>query len=318
MSIYILTDKILGNGSFGKVILAENAVNGELFAAKELSKEIYQKKDLIDLLENEILISTSFMNPNLIKISDIVEIASKNYLLFEYCNGGDLESFMMNYKMKSGTNFNEKTVQYILKQVLNGLSCLHRNKIIHHDIKPANILLKFKNKNDMFNILDSEIKISDFGLAKFKDQNANNAISGTPLYMDPTVFGSDVSIEKEYVDIWSIGILTIYLLTGQHPFIRNSYEGLEDLIANIKKGYFTINKEIVSKQVISFINSCLQIDPAQRLSADELMYHEFISRDIEFFEGVQVNSLPKEYIGYGNRIMMNAYDNKQLSLILGM
>ena len=44
MSIYILTDKILGNGSFGKVILAENAVNGELFAAKELSKEIYQKK----------------------------------------------------------------------------------------------------------------------------------------------------------------------------------------------------------------------------------------------------------------------------------
>ena len=204
------------------------------------------------------------MNPNLIKISDIVEIASKNYLLFEYCNGGDLESFSMNYKKKSGTNFNEKTVQYILKQVLNGLSCLHRNKIIHHDIKPANILLKFKNKNDMFNILDSEIKISDFGLSRFLgNEKLATEICGSPSYASPEVV-SHKPYGKE-TDIWATGVLLYYLVTGDLPW--TSRDRMYEQIMSVPS--------YVSHSCENLITKLMTVNPKDRITIDEALNHNF-------------------------------------------
>lgn len=312
MAVYFFKEKELGTGSFGKVLLVENAETCQVYAAKEFSLD-KNNKELLQLLENEILISTSFLNPNIIKMIDITEIDGKSYIILEYCNGGDLKTYMDNYIANKGSCFNEKIIQHILRQIINGLSCLHRNKIIHHDIKLENILLNFKNGN---NILESEVKISDFGLAKFKDQNSIKKIGGTPLYMDPKQFEEEESIEKEYVDIWSLGILTYYLFTGKHPFYKEGF-GLPELVSAINKGIYTL-KSTVSKQLASFLNSCLQIDPSKRLTIDELTYHEFISRDFEYFDSVQVNTLPEEYIGNDNTIIMNAKDNKKLSAFLKM
>lgn len=312
MAIYFFKEKELGSGSFGKVLLVENAETCQIYAAKEFSPSKYSK-ELISLLENEILISTSFLNPNIIKMIDITEICGKTYIIFEYCNGGDLKSYMDKYINNYGSNFNEKEIQHILRQIINGLSCLHRNKIIHHDIKLENILLNFKSGN---NILESEVKISDFGLSKFKDQNNIKKIGGTPLYMDPKQFEVEESIEKEYVDIWSLGILTYYLLTGKHPFYKEGF-GLAELVSTINKGIYIL-KNSTSKQLVSFLNSCLQNDPSKRLTIDELAYHEFISRDFEYFESIQINTLPEEYIGNDGSIIMNSKDNKKISVFLKM
>lgn len=187
MSVYELTNKSLGKGSFGEVFLAFNHSKNCYEAAKKLPQIKDNDKVQLDNLTNEILISTSFVNPNLIQICEIFEPTNnEKYLMFEYCDGGDLKKCMKNYHNKYKEYFHEETIQIILKQLLNGLACLHRNKIIHHDLKPENILLKFQSANDKenFNFEKCTVKISDFGLSKYKNvEDENRNIGGSPLYM---------------------------------------------------------------------------------------------------------------------------------------
>lgn len=133
MSVYELTSKSLGKGSFGEVILAKNYTNNTYEAAKKLPKKIGKVE--LENLTNEILISTSFVNPHIIKINEIFEAdRNEKYLMFEYCDGGDLKRYLNKYKQKFGKPFPEQTIQIILYQVLDGLACLHRNSIIHVNI----------------------------------------------------------------------------------------------------------------------------------------------------------------------------------------
>lgn len=129
MSVYELTGKSLGKGSFGEVILAMNFSKNTYEAAKKLPKKI--DKVALENLTNEILISTSFCNPHIIKICEIFDAPPDKYLMFEYCDGGDLKKCLHKYKQRFGKPFPEQIIQTIMGQMLDGLACLHRNKIIH-------------------------------------------------------------------------------------------------------------------------------------------------------------------------------------------
>jgi len=337
--LYALEDRILGKGSFGTVYLGVDLAKDRYVSLKKIPPEIKQDPQKIAALSNEILISAGVDNENLVKILDLTDIESDKYIVYEFCNGGDLRRYLRYFK-----RFDERAVQYIMSQVLSGLKELHDKKIIHHDLKPENVLVelrpfeikdkknieeKKKYEKDVDNILQltdkkrylnqfnisnnniniekekeivyntllkSKIKVSDFGLSKFKEDNNEKMLGGSPLYMDPNLFEPNVeikTIENEKVDIWAIGIFAYELFFGKRPFNSPS-QSLKELIRILKNGVYYIDlKECqkVSKQFLSFLNMCLQRPQKIRPNVEELLFSEFITRDPNKFEYITLDNI---------------------------
>ena len=229
--LYALEDRILGKGSFGTVYLGVDLANDRYVSLKKIPPEIKQDQQKIEALSNEILISAGVDNENLVKILDLTDIGSDKYIVYQFCNGGDLRRYLRYFK-----RFDERAVQYIMSQVLSGLKELHDKKIIHHDLKPENVLVelrpfeikdkknieeKKKYEKDVDNILQltdkkryqnqfnisnnnmnierekeivyntllkSKIKVSDFGLSKFKE-DSNQMLKLKQSKMKKLIFG---------------------------------------------------------------------------------------------------------------------------------
>ena len=329
---YVFKDKSLGKGISGEVLLAYDLEKDIDVAAKHIPKNLVNDQKEMELFTNEVLISTLCENENLAKVHDISDIDGEKYLIFEYCNGGDLQTALSNYKKKH-IFLDEKIIQNIVSQILNGLQCLHNKKIIHHDIKPANILLHYDNIEDLnqLNLMKCKFKISDFGLSKFKNEQYERMIGGSPLYMEPYLFDKNVPIsiiENEKVDIWSLGILTYELLFGITPFENSCFipdNALRELVSNLSRGIYFINisyRDKISLQIIAFLNKCLQIEQNKRASSEELLFSEFVTRDIEKFFFLNKYNLkknfPQEYIIYNEQIKMDIKDGGRLNVIINI
>ena len=370
--LYALEDRVLGKGSFGTVYLGVDLANDRYVSLKKIPPEIKEDPQKINALSNEILISAGVDNINLVKILDLTDIGTDKYIVYEFCNGGDLRRYLRYFK-----RFDERAVQYFMMQVLNGLKELHEKKIIHHDLKPENVLVELipfevkDNKNieekkkfekdvdnilqltdkkryqNQFNIsnsnnnsmnkekekeivyntlLKSKIKVSDFGLSKFKEDNNEKMLGGSPLYMDPNLFEPNVeikTIENEKVDIWAIGIFAYELFFGKRPFNSPS-QSLKELIQILKIGVYYIDlKECgkVSKQFLSFLNMCLQRPQKIRPNVTELLFSEFITRDPNKFDYITFDNVdfvkfpgPNYYFQNGDKVItMNIDDQRSIN-----
>lgn len=346
-NFFISDEKPIGKGAFGEVYIVYDANDKNepkiKYAAKripnfegiqELNKTSTKGMPLFNNFCNEIEINSQFTNENLVTFFGIEEIKGSNYMIFEYCNGLDLNKTIIEYQKKYCKKIPERYIQKILKDIMNGLSCLHRNLIVHHDIKLQNILVKYDNEEDKINLnLDkATYKITDFGLAKFK-QTYNTEIAGTYPYLEPQILvynrTSQEVKENEAVDIWAIGILTYKLLTFQHPFIfQNSNKNPNEQIKeNIRKGilYWGVNGCEISLEALCFLDSCLKIDQNHRLSAEELEYSEFLCRNPNNFSLLNentFNNMPDEIKVNEKKddriIQLNMTNSRKLSEILNI
>ena len=365
--LYALEGKILGKGSFGTVYLGTDLAKDKYVSLKKIPPEIKDDPQKINALSNEILISAGVDNENLVKILDLTDIEKDKYIVYEFCNGGDLRRYLRYLKC-----FDERLVQHCVSQVLNGLSELHNKKIIHHDIKPENVLIELKpfeisnnnnieekkrfekevdkilqltdkkryqnyspNYNYNFNerqerelvynsLLKGKVKVSDFGLSKFKEDNNEKMLGGSPLYMDPNLFEPNVdikTIENEKVDVWAIGIFAYELFFGKRPFNSPS-QSLKELIQILRIGKYNIDlKECqkVSKQFLSFLNMCLQRPQKIRPNVTELLFSEFVTRDPNNFEYITLENVDKVkfpapgYYNYQKVITMNIDDQRSIN-----
>ena len=137
--LFALENKVLGKGSFGTVYLGTDLANDKYVSLKKIPAEILADNQKLQALSNEILVSAGVENENLVKILDLTEIDKDKYIVYEFCNGGDLRRYLKYFK-----RFEEKYIQSFMIQILNGLNELHSKKIIHHDIKPENVLVELK------------------------------------------------------------------------------------------------------------------------------------------------------------------------------
>ena len=329
-SKYELSDIILGKGTSGEVFLCYNKEDKKKYAAKLISKKILEDEAKLLSIEDEILISTTCQHKNLVKVYDLIEIKEDKYLILEYCNGGDLLSASNKYRLKYGEVIEESIIRKIILDIFSGLKCLHDNNIIHHDIKPQNILLNYDNEDDLNNInfTNCTFKITDFSVSSnLKEKEESNIkVKGSPLYMEPLLFEKNLKfeqIENKKVDIWSLGILTYELLFNQNPFYNNKFDdsSINDLIASFKRETyifdFQIRKEI-SFQVICFINNCLQYNQDKRLDCELLQFSEFLTRDIQKFSFLNIDILWEffhhDYITKDkNAVILSIKDNRKLN-----
>ena len=148
-------DKVLGRGAFGIVYQGEKILNDnrtQKLAFKEIPLK-FINDDEEESIKNEIEISNQLDNTNIVKKIDIYETNNKKFIVYELCNGGDLRKYMDYFK-----NFSEDLIQVIMIQIINGLSELSKKGVIHHDIKPENILIDIYPKKVKTNDLEDEIK----------------------------------------------------------------------------------------------------------------------------------------------------------------
>ena len=311
----LILGKKLGKGSFGDVFTSKILGNDEIYATKRLEKSRFMRNSrAYRYLENEINILKNMDHENIIKLynSDL-ETPKYKYLITEYCNGGDLNGILEYYKEEKNRPFTEEEVQYIMRQIISGIKYLHIEKnIIHRDLKLENILLHYENEEDRLqkNILKAKIKIIDFGFARY-NEGLVNSVLGSPMFMDPRILrklnkidnNKDFSYEEK-ADIYSLGVICYYLLTGNPIF---DVQNMEDLVEATKKAEFKISSNL-SKETISFLNNMLNYDPKKRLDINQLSNHEFITNNVKYF--IKIDDLGHQLIFDMNKSSIMFIDKK--------
>ena len=257
----------LGKGGFG-IVFKFQQDNGDIVAGKIINLNKYKKGENLrngNLLVDEVKLQQSLNGNEFVKIIDYKEIPNYVYIFLEYCENGSLQKLLNKRKYLT-----EKEVQNYMLQIIIALNYLHSKNIIHRDLKLDNILL---GKN-------MEIKIGDFGLATKLDKKKQSGLTGrhgTLMYCAPEILsGEEYSFE---VEIWSLGVILCYLLTGKFPF---NGKNEEELISNItsKNIYPSIpNKPKISKVAKDLIKQILIKDPKKRPSLNQIIYHDFFNRE---------------------------------------
>ena len=241
----------------------------EYYATKKIDRKTADKPGLKKYLDNEIHILEQLNHPNIVKLEGVKRSASHYYIIMEYINGGGLSDCLKKYMKIHGKAFSEEIVQYLMRQIIEGIHYLHSKKIIHRDLKLDNIMVNFGSENDKehLNMMKAKIKIIDFGfatkLAEEKNSLTYSAV-GSPINMDPIILRKfskkkDINLNIGYdekADIWSIGTVCYELLIGKAVF---SAKTMNDLVEQVEKGSYQIPKS-VSKEVVSFLNGMLQYD----------------------------------------------------------
>ena len=251
--------KILGEGTFAKVHLVKNKLNGSIRAMKEIKREEDQEKE--ENIINEINILMKLDHPNIVKIFEFYVSERAYYLITEYCPGGSLFEFIQ----KNKGPFTEIQASYIMHQLLLVVNYCHKMKVIHRDLKPENILI---NKNDNGFV---SIKVCDFGTSlKFKKGDVQDEVVGSIYYIAPEV------LKKNYnskCDIWSCGIIMYILLTGYPPFTGKDNK---TIMQKIMRGeYKTEPLQKKCNACKDLLKKLLEKDINARIRADAALNHKW-------------------------------------------
>uniref|UniRef100_A0A1A9WAE5 Protein kinase domain-containing protein n=1 Tax=Glossina brevipalpis TaxID=37001 RepID=A0A1A9WAE5_9MUSC len=258
----------LGDGAFGKVYKAQHRETKQYAAAKMCILEAVA--DLSDHMV-EIDILSEIKHPNIVELYEAYFIDLKLWMLIEYCDGGALDSIMVELEKP----LNEAQIAYVCKHMTEGLDFLHKNKVIHRDLKAGNVLLT----------MDGGVKLADFGVsAKNKHTlQKHDTFIGTPYWMAPELVLCETFRDNPYdhkVDIWSLGITLIELAQMEPP--NSEMSPMRVLLKIQKSDPPKLDQPSKwSREFNDFLKNALVKDPQQRPTTDNLLLHSFISRDID-------------------------------------
>lgn len=321
----------IGKGASAKVYLAVDDRKDELVAVKAIPMESLKKDRGMINLQREVKNLNKLKHENIVRIKGFENTKNNNYVIIEYCNGGNLFDYKKFYEKATKTTLNEFFIQKIIRQIADGLEFMHSKNVIHRDIKLENILINFnkypnyaikgnlpkKVKLEEVTLNDSfTLKIADLGYSKDLDSSSSGStILGTPLTMSPDVvsnfMGQGDSKYNTSADLWSLGAITYQLLTGKPPFVGKNYKEIFKLIMDGK--YKLPSSLVVSVEIITFINGLLQFYPDKRLTWNQIKNHPFLTKSTESFTYIQLNSLKEKD---QKEIEMNSKDCDNLLWIL--
>ena len=260
----------LGEGDFATVQKCIKKSNGKIFAVKKVLKKKIKYRDLI-IMEGESSILKLIHHPNLVELIDYFESEDKIFMVMDYLEGGDLIKFICDQEPM--TNVPEKTIAKIIYRIGKAIQYLHNYGMVHRDLKPENIV--FGKNNDI-----NSLKIIDFGLTvTLGYEETVNDLMGTVTYLAPEVYTNKPYDFK--VDVWSIGVILYYLLSGILPF---DDENLNDELIG-KKIVFS-NHEFAkeffegrSRMVINLIEKCLEKNPQKRIDINEFLNDDWFVKN---------------------------------------
>ncbi|KAF7993146.1 hypothetical protein HCN44_005927 [Aphidius gifuensis] len=250
--------RFFGKGGFAKCYEIRDTKNQDIFAGKIVPKSMMSKSSQREKMSQEIAIHRSLCHKNIVGFHGYFDDCYNIYIVLELCRK---RSMMELHKRRKALT--ECETRYFMKQILDGVNYLHKNRIIHRDLKLGNLFL-----DD-----ELQVKIGDFGLAtKLEhDGERKKTLCGTPNYIAPEILTK--SGHSYEVDVWSIGCIMYTLLVGRPPFETSS---LRETYSRIKQVQYK-TPTAVCETAISMITSTLQGNPSRRPSVSKLLKDPFIT-----------------------------------------
>ncbi|XP_075694302.1 serine/threonine-protein kinase 33 [Rhinoderma darwinii] len=264
--------KKLGQGSFGVVIEATHRETGKKWAIKKVHRE-KAGSSAVKLLEREVSILKRVNHDHIIHLEEVFETPKRVYLVMELCEGGELREILHRRK-----RLLESETRHVIHSLAVAIAYLHKKDIVHRDLKLENILVQSGDRAEG-EVMMLNIKVTDFGLAVQKggvgSENMLQSTCGTPVYMAPEVINAhDYS---QQCDIWSIGVIMFLLLSGDPPFMGSSEDKLFELIKRGELNFSSSVWQSVSEAAKDVLQKLLRVDPADRITANELLDNPWIT-----------------------------------------
>ena len=259
---YKIKDRI-GVGSYGIVYKVTKKNNDkQIYVLKQIPFNLKVDINNETLIEakNEALILSKLKHKYIVKYYDSFQDNNNLNIVMEYCEYGDLDSYIKNLK-KNNKHLSENQIWKFFIEICTGLSYMHNKKILHRDMKSSNIFL---TKN-------LDIKIGDLGVAKaLKNTLHAHTFIGTPYYLSPEICEEKPYNEKS--DVWALGCILYELINLKHPFNASNQAALFLKILNGKYENFS-NIYKYSDELLKFIDLLLEKDLNKRPSMKDIIFN---------------------------------------------
>jgi len=263
ISKYYELQDLLGKGSFAQVCNAREKSSGRRVAVKIIEKKHIDGKQK-EYIRIEMSVMKLVRHPNVMRLEQVFETKSKIYMVMPLYCGGDLYEYMKN---NARHGIKEDESRQVIYNVLAALKYLHSVGIVHRDLKPENLLLVKANE-------PTNIVITDFGLSKFAaPHEAMKAACGTLSYVAPEVLRME-GYGKE-VDLWSTGVIMFLTLRAKLPFHDTTKNRIIARILRQNVQMVDAHWQKISKEAKDLISQLLIKNPAQRITCENAMKHEW-------------------------------------------
>ena len=319
----------LGNGSYGKVILAKNKNEGKKFAIKVIKKALLDQFNKQYEIHIEKYCLVHLNHPNIIKFNKAFQDKKHLYFVIEYCKNRDLGKLIQRIG-----KFNFKLVQYYAAEIISAISYMNKYGIYHRDLKPENIAIDedmhlkicdFATANCVGKYFDKTImKFVDIPQKDYEeavknkniDKNSNNVndyvligdhkimnlteqFVGTLEYISPEALEHKYNLIGPSVDIWAFGVILYLFFAGKTPFKGKNDE---ETLNNIRNVNYSFNIETkhekkpidIPKEAKDLIQKILIKDPTKRIGFGSKDYKEI--KEHPFFKGINFDNLFEEPI----------------------
>ncbi|KAM9745657.1 mitogen-activated protein kinase kinase kinase 3 [Menidia menidia] len=256
--------KLLGQGAFGQVYLCYDVDTGRELAAKQVQfdPDSPETSKEVSALECEIQLLKNLHHERIVQYYGCLRDHNEKTLtiFMEYMPGGSVKD-----QLKAYGALTENVTRKYTRQILEGMSYLHSNMIVHRDIKGANILRDSAGN----------VKLGDFGASKrlqtiCMSGTGIRSVTGTPYWMSPEVISGEGYGRK--ADVWSLGCTVVEMLTEKPPWAE--YEAMAAIFKIATQPTNPLLPPHTSDQARDFIR-CIFVEAKHRPSAEELLRHPF-------------------------------------------
>ncbi|ELR05570.1 AGC/YANK protein kinase [Pseudogymnoascus destructans 20631-21] len=265
--------RVVGKGAFGKVRIVEHKYTKLTFALKYIRKDDIVRTESVRNIIRERRMLEHLNHPFICNLRYSFQDTQYMYLVVDLMSGGDLRFHI------ARKSFTEDAVKFWIAELGCALKYIHKQGIIHRDVKPDNVLL------------DSEghIHLADFNVASdYTPRKPLTSKSGSQPYLSPEVWAG--TGYGPAADWWSLGVLFYECIYNKRPFDTHSAKGLGELIMNANPS-FPVTSPPVTMPCMHAVSSALEPDPTKRLGAT---WQSFI--DNPFFRSVDFEALERKEI----------------------
>ena len=297
----------LGEGAYSMVYKVKRIIDNQIYALKKVKLLNLSEKEKENSL-NEVRILASVKSNFIVSYKEAFFDEKDNTLclVMEFADNGDLYQKIVSHK-KSANFMEESDIWRIFIQLVKGLKALHDLKILHRDMKSANVFL-FSN---------GCAKLGDLNVSKVARRGLGYTQTGTPYYASPEVWKDKPYDHKS--DVWSLGCVLYEMITLRPPFRAKDMEGLFNKVC---KGEINKIPEKFSDDLFQIVKYLLQVNSIQRPSCDQILQHPIILKRIEYFKSfgseddtedkclLKTIHMPKNLLFLSDKLPKPNYDKK--------
>jgi calcium-dependent protein kinase len=258
-----ISNDVLGEGSQGIVLDGRSAVTGEEVAIKVMvTKDLSEEK--FEHLYNEVENLLHMDHPHVCRVFEVYEDERAIFLVMEKCQGEDLYTHL-----EANTCYSESHAAHLCRQMVEAVTYCHSHNVCHRDLKLENWVYK--------DAQNTTLKLIDFGFSReITDAGGMTALLGTCYYVAPEVVNGPQYDFR--CDLWSLGVITYMLLTGQPPYWGVSPEEVLEKIKTESPDTDSPRWANISADAKDFVTKLLQRRPEDRLAGEALLRHPWIAR----------------------------------------